>query len=72
MAPSGPSAIWPPPMQQARIMSAEQCARLIVPAIEQRKRLLITSARGRFGRWLKLIAPRLVDRIAAAAIRDRR
>ena len=59
------------PMQQERIMSAQQCARLIVPAIEQRKRLLITSARGRLGRWLKLVAPRLVDRIAASAIRDR-
>ncbi|HTT39825.1 MAG TPA: SDR family oxidoreductase [Burkholderiales bacterium] len=60
------------PMQHDRIMGAEQCARLIVPAIEQRKRLLITSTRGKLGRWLKLIAPRLVDRIAAAAIRDRR
>ena len=59
------------PMQQERIMSAEQCARLIVPAIEQRRRLVIMSARGRLGRWLKLLAPDLVDRIAAAAIRDR-
>ena len=59
------------PMQQERIMSAEQCARLIVPGIEQRRRLLIMSGRGRLGRWLKLLAPRLVDRIAAAAIRDR-
>jgi short-subunit dehydrogenase len=53
-------------------MSAEECARLIVPAIEQRERLLITSARGRLGRWLKLVAPRLVDRMAASAIRNRR
>jgi short-subunit dehydrogenase len=60
------------PMQQERIMSAEECARLIVPAIEQRERLLITSARGRLGRWLKLVAPRLVDRMAASAIRNRR
>ena len=60
------------PMQQERIMSAEQCARLIVPAIERRRRLLIMSRRGRLGRWLKLLAPTLVDRVAAAAIRDRR
>ena len=60
------------PIQQERVMSAEQCARLIVPAIEQRRRLLIMSRRGRLGRWLKLLAPTLVDRIAAAAIRDRR
>jgi hypothetical protein len=31
----------------------------------------VTSARGRFGRWLKLIAPRAIDRIAARAIRER-
>ncbi len=59
------------PMRQDRIMSAEECARLIVHAIEKRKRLLITSARGRLGLWLKLIAPGLIDRIAAKAIRDR-
>jgi short-subunit dehydrogenase len=59
------------PMRQDRIMSAEDCARLMVRAIEKRQRLLVTSARGRFGRWLKLIAPRAIDRIAARAIRER-
>jgi NAD(P)-dependent dehydrogenase (short-subunit alcohol dehydrogenase family) len=59
------------PMRQERIMSAEDCARLMVRAIEKRQRLLVTSARGRFGRWLKLIAPRAIDRIAARAIRER-
>jgi hypothetical protein len=44
----------------------------MVPAIEKRRRLLITSARGRFGRWLKLVAPGVIDRIAARAIRERR
>ncbi len=59
------------PMQTSRIMTAEHCAARIVSAIEQRRRLVILSARGRFGRWLKLIAPRLIDRIAANAIRRR-
>lgn len=59
------------PMRQDRIMSAEECARLILHAIEKRQRLLITSARGRFARWLKLIAPGVIDRIAARAIRER-
>ena len=36
------------------------------------ERLLITSARGRFGRWARLIVPAMVDRIAAGAIRERR
>lgn len=60
------------PMQVKRIMSAEECARMAVRAIEKRQRLLITSLRGKFGIWLKLIAPSLIDRIAARAIREKR
>jgi len=60
------------PLHQDGLMSAEVCARLMVPAIEKRKRLLITSARGHVGRWLKLLAPSVIDRIAARAIRERR
>ena len=59
------------PMRQDRIMSAEECARLIVHAIEKRQRLLITSARGRLGYWLKFFAPAAIDRLAARAIRLR-
>jgi short-subunit dehydrogenase len=59
------------PMQTARIMTAEDCAAGIVRAVEKRKRLVIMSARGRLGRWVKLIAPKLIDRIAARAIRRR-
>jgi short-subunit dehydrogenase len=59
------------PMQVDRIMTAAECARMTVRAIERRQRLLITSRRGRLGRWLKLVAPGIIDRIAAAAIRDR-
>ena len=50
-------------------MSAETCARLAVGAIARRDRQLLTSRRSRVGLWLKLIAPALVDRIAAAAVR---
>jgi len=60
------------PLRQKGLMTAEECARLIVPAIEKRKRLLVTSVRGHAGRWLKLIAPGVIDRIAARAIRERR
>jgi short-subunit dehydrogenase len=59
------------PMQESRIMTAEECAARIVRAIERRERLVVMSLRGRVGRWLKLIAPRLIDRIAARAIRQR-
>jgi short-subunit dehydrogenase len=56
------------PLDESKVMSAQQCARLIVPAVERRQRLLITSARGKLGRWLKLLAPALLDRLAARAI----
>ncbi len=60
------------PMDEPRIMTSEQCARLIARAMARRQRLLITSVRGRFGRWARLVAPALVDSLAARAIRLRR
>ena len=60
------------PMQESRIMTAERCAELIVDAMEKRQRLLITSRRGKLGRWVRLVAPGLIDRIAIKAIRERR
>lgn len=50
-------------------MPADECAALIVRAMERRQRLLITSLRGKAGRFVRLVAPRLIDRIAARAIR---
>jgi len=59
------------PMMQAKIMTADECAARIVRAMEKRQRLLLMSRRGRLGRWLKLLAPSMIDRIAARAIRQR-
>jgi len=58
------------PMQESKIMTAEHCAAQIVDAMEKRERLRITSLRGRVGRWVKLLPPGAVDRIARKAIRD--
>jgi hypothetical protein len=58
-------------MQEARIMTAEACARIILRAAAARRRLAFTSTRGGLLRWVKLIAPGLVDRMAARAIRRR-
>jgi len=63
-------ALGTSPMQEARIMPAEECARLMLRAMQRRDRLLITSVRGRLGRWARLAVPALVDRIAARAIRE--
>jgi len=38
------------PMQERHIMTAQQCAQLIVAAMRRRRRMLITSTRGRLGR----------------------
>ena len=60
------------PMAGSDIMTAEACADLMVKAIERRDRMMFTSARGRFGRWLTLLAPGATDRMAARAIREKR
>jgi short-subunit dehydrogenase len=52
---------------KGKIMTAEACAAMIVKAMERRERLVITSFRGRFGRWIKLIAPGVIDSIARRA-----
>lgn len=56
-------------VREGRTMSTEECARQIVNATLHRKRQVVMTWRGKAGRWAKLIAPALVDRIAARAIR---
>jgi short-subunit dehydrogenase len=56
-------------VKEAEIMSAEECARLMVRAMEKRERMLVMSLKGKLGRWAKLLAPRFVDRMAAEAVR---
>jgi short-subunit dehydrogenase len=65
-------ALGKSPMDEPRIMTSEECAHLMMHAMRTRQRLLITSRRGRLGRWARLVAPGLVDALAARAIRLRR
>jgi hypothetical protein len=51
-------------------MTASACADQIVKAMENRDRLAVLSLRGKLGRWLKMIAPGWMDRVAAKAIRQ--
>lgn len=60
------------PMQESKIMTAEECAALMIPAMAKRQRMLITSRRGKLGRFLKIVAPGVIDRIAAKAIAERK
>jgi short-subunit dehydrogenase len=57
------------PVREASIMSAEECARRMVRAIERRQRMLVMSFKGKLGRWARLVAPGFVDRMAAEAVR---
>jgi len=49
-------------------MPVEECARLILDGAQARRRDIVMSAQGKAGRWLKLIAPGLVDRLAIKAL----
>lgn len=49
-------------------MPTEECARLILRAVVDRKRDIVMTWRGKLGRMLKLIAPSLVDTMARRAI----
>ncbi len=56
------------PIRMDEVMTADECARLTLRAAAERKRELVMTARGRFGLWLKLVWPELVDWVAARAI----
>lgn len=58
------------PVQENKVMTAAQCAARIVKAMENRQRLAILSARGKLSRWVKLIAPGIIDRGARKAIQE--
>jgi len=38
--------------------------------MEQRQREVVMTAQGKLGRWLRLLAPGLVERMALAALKD--
>lgn len=52
-------------------MSTEECVALIVDAIRSRKREVVMTARAKVGQYARLVAPRLVDEVAARAVHDR-
>jgi short-subunit dehydrogenase len=56
------------PMQESKIMTAEECAAMILRGMRARKRLVIGSLRGKLGRFVRLFAPGVIDRVAQRAI----
>jgi short-subunit dehydrogenase len=57
-------------LKEEGAMSVEECARLIIAGMNGRKREVVMTAKGKLGRFLKLLAPGLVERIALAALKD--
>jgi short-subunit dehydrogenase len=49
-------------------MPVDECARLILEGMEQRRREVVMTTRGKAGRFLKLLAPGLVENMALAAL----
>ena len=59
------------PMKQSKIMTTERCCTLIVQAMQEKQRLAVLSTRGKIGRWLKLLWPSLIDKLALNAIQNK-
>lgn len=55
-------------LDEANAMPVDVCARLILDGALARKRDVLMTAQGRLGRWMKLIAPAPVDRLAIKAL----
>lgn len=56
------------PVKEGEVMSPEECAAIIVRAMERRQREEVMTLKGKVGQWLKLIAPGFVDGLARKAI----
>ena len=51
-------------------MSVAQCVRLIITGMQAREREVVMTTAGKFGRFIKLIAPGIVERMAMNALKD--
>jgi short-subunit dehydrogenase len=57
-------------LKEDAAMPVAECARLIVDAMNRRRREVVMTFKGKAGRYLKLVAPALVDRLTLAALKD--
>jgi short-subunit dehydrogenase len=55
-------------VDEGAAMTVEACVAIMRRAMRERKREVIYTARARFGQWLKLLAPGMVDAMAARVI----
>jgi short-subunit dehydrogenase len=57
-------------LKEEGAMSAGQCARLVIDGMDKRRREVVMTAKGKLGRFVKLFAPGLVERMAQAALKN--
>jgi short-subunit dehydrogenase len=50
-------------------MTVGECARLIIDGMNRREREVVMTAKGRLGRFMKLLAPGVVEKMALAALK---
>jgi short-subunit dehydrogenase len=57
-------------LKEANAMTVEECARLILDGMARRKREVVMTRKGKWGRFIKLIFPGVVEKMALAALKD--
>ncbi len=56
-------------LKEEGAMSVAECARLIIAGMNTRQREVVMTGKGKLGRWLKLLAPSLVEKMALNAVK---
>jgi short-subunit dehydrogenase len=57
-------------LKEDKAMTVEECARLILQGMARRDREVVMTTTGKLGRFMKLLAPGLVEKMALAALKD--
>lgn len=57
-------------LKEDNAMRVEECARLIIEGMQRREREVVMTGKGKLGRFLKLIMPGAVEKMALAALKD--
>lgn len=57
-------------LKEDKAMSVQTCASLIVQGMNLRQREVVMTPQGKIGRFLKLLAPGMVEKMALAALKD--
>ncbi len=51
------------PLDEGKLMSAEECARIILDAVEARKRSIVMTTQGKLAVWINKLFPSLADKL---------